>query len=300
MRLLSTILSLSTLLFFASSCQNQVGEFDASGSFEAEETIISAEANGLLQSFNLREGQDLKPGQIVGHIDSLPLSLKKQQLLAQMAAMESRRPNKALQLAPLQSQLKTAKSEQDRISKLKAGGAATAKQTDDIAANISALSKQIAAQESNLNIAISSLEKDLEQMQVQVAQVDDQLKRCVITNPVKGKVLSKYAEQYEMTAAGKPLYKIADLSQIILRAYVSGNQLVQINLNQKVTVYTDNGEGGFKETEGEIVWISDQSEFTPKTIQTKGERANMVYALKVLVKNDGSYKIGMYGEIKFL
>tara|TARA_R110002050_G_scaffold18382_3_gene53760 strand:+ start:1996 stop:2898 length:903 start_codon:yes stop_codon:yes gene_type:complete len=300
MRLLSTIFSLSTLLFFASSCQNKGHEFDASGSFEAEETIISAEANGLLQSFNLREGQDLKPRQIVGHIDSLPLSLKKQQLLAQMAAMESRRPNKALQLAPLQSQLKTAKSEQDRINKLKAGGAATAKQADDIAANISALSKQIAAQESSLNIAVNSLEKELKQMQVQVAQVDDQLKRCVITNPVKGKVLSKYAEQYEMTAAGKPLYKIADLSQIILRSYVSGNQLPQVKLNQKVTVYTDNGEGGFNEREGEIVWISDQSEFTPKTIQTKDERANMVYALKVLVRNDGRYKIGMYGEIKFL
>ncbi len=161
------------------------------------------------------------------------------------------------------------------------------------------LKKQIEAQQSTLSISSEGLSKDIVPLQVQVEQLNDQLAKCKIINPANGTVLAKYAEANEMTTTGKPLYKIADLSNIILRAYITSNQLTQVKLNQKVKVLTDDGKGGYKETEGTVTWINDKAEFTPKTIQTKDERANMVYALKIKVKNDGSYKVGMYGEIKF-
>ena len=150
-----------------------------------------------------------------------------------------------------------------------------------------------------MDISTESINSDVLPLQVQVEQLNDQLAKCKIINPANGTVLTKYAEANEMTATGKPLYKIADLSNIILRAYITGDQLPQIKLNQKVKVLTDDGRGSYKKTEGTIIWINDKAEFTPKTIQTKNERANMVYAIKVRVKNDGTYKIGMYGEIKF-
>jgi HlyD family secretion protein len=293
------IISLSSLLAFTISCQSSDHDFDASGSFEAEETIISAQANGILNSFQIREGQNLKAGENVGQIDTFALHLKKEQISAQIEAVASRSPNKNVQIASLKSQLDHAKSEKSRMSKLVAGGAASTKQLDDLESKISSLRKQLSALESKLNISINSIEKDIKQLEVQRRQIEDQLLKCKIINPLKGQVIASYAEQFEMTAAGKPLYKIADLSQIILRAYITGNQFPQVKLNQKLSVYTDNGDGGFNETTGKVIWISDKAEFTPKTIQTKDERANMVYALKVLVKNEGAFKIGMYGEIKF-
>jgi HlyD family secretion protein len=293
------IISLSSLLAFTISCQSSDHDFDASGSFEAEETIISAQANGILNSFQIREGQNLKAGENVGQIDTFALHLKKEQISAQIEAVASRSPNKNVQIASLKSQLDHAKSEKSRMSKLVAGGAASTKQLDDLESKISSLRKQLSALESKLNISINSIEKDIKQLEVQRRQIEDQLLKCKIINPLKGQVIASYAEQFEMTAAGKPLYKIADLSQIILRAYITGNQFPQVKLNQKLSVYTDNGDGGFIETTGKVIWISDKAEFTPKTIQTKDERANMVYALKVLVKNEGAFKIGMYGEIKF-
>jgi HlyD family secretion protein len=293
------IISFSSLLAFTISCQSSDQDFDASGSFEAEETIISAQANGILNSFQIREGQNLKAGENVGEIDTFALHLKKEQISAQIEAVASRTPNKNLQIASLKSQLDYARTEKSRWSKLVAGGAASTKQLDDIESKISSLSKQLIALESSLNISINSIEQDIKQLEVQRRQIEDQLLKCKIINPLKGQVIASYAEQFEMTAAGKPLYKIADLSQIILRAYITGNQFPQVKLNKILSVYTDNGEGGFNETTGEVIWISDKAEFTPKTIQTKDERANMVYALKILVKNEGAFKIGMYGEIKF-
>jgi HlyD family secretion protein len=199
----------------------------------------------------------------------------------------------------LQEQLKTAEKERTRVANLVKGDAATPKQLDDINAQIEVLKKQIEAQKSTLSISSEGLGKDVVPLQVQIEQLNDQLAKCNIINPTNGTVLAKYAEANEMTTTGKPLYKIADLSNIILRAYITGNQLTQVKLNQKVKVLTDDGKGGYKETEGTIIWINDKAEFTPKTIQTKDERANMVYAIKVKVKNDGAYKVGMYGEIKF-
>lgn len=281
------------------SCNKNQDIFDASGSFEADETIISAEAQGMLKVFDIQEGQTLQAGQNIGYIDSLQLYLKKKQLEAQVMAILGKKPNILVQLSALQEQLRTAEKEKIRIANLVKGDAATPKQSDDINAQIEVLKKQIEAQKSSLNISSEGISKDVIPLQVQIEQLEDQLSKCKILNPVKGTVLTKYAEANEIASIGKPLYKIADLSTITLRAYITGNQLSQIKLNQKVKVLTDDGKGGYNETEGTITWISDKAEFTPKTIQTKDERANMVYAIKVKVKNNGLYKIGMYGEISF-
>ena len=296
---IKTIAIAVSTIFLMTACNNNKPSFDASGSFEAEETIISSEASGTIKQFNIEEGQTLKAGQSIGYIDSTQLYLKKKQLETQIKALLSKKPNISVQLSALQSQLATAEKEKIRIANLVKGDAATTKQLDDITASIEVIKKQIEAQKSSLEISSEGIGKDATPLYVQIEQLNDQLAKCNIINPTNGTVLSKYAEQNEMANTGKALYKIADLSTIILRAYISGNQLPQVKLNQKVKVSTDDGKGGFKETEGTIIWINDKAEFTPKTIQTKDERANMVYAIKVKVVNDGSYKIGMYGEIKF-
>lgn len=283
----------------AASCSDKNKMFDASGTFEAEEIIISAEATGTIRELALSEGATVKAGQTIGYIDSVQLHLKKKQLEAQINAVLSKRPNVPVQLAALREQLKTAEREQQRISSLVKSDAAPAKQLDDINAQIEVLNKQIAAQQSSLEISSDGLSKEVMPLQVQIEQLNDQLARCRIVNPVAGTVLTKYAEANEMTAAGKPLYKVANLDVITLRAYITSDQLALVKLNQTVTVHTDDGKGGMKETTGTITWINDKAEFTPKTIQTKDERANTVYAMKVQVKNDGFLKIGMYGEIKF-
>ena len=285
-------------LIALTSCNKNKSNFDASGSFEAEETIISSEAIGTIKQFNIEEGQVLKKGEFIGYIDTTQLYLKKKQLESQIKAMLSKKPNLSVQISAMQSQLATAENEKIRISNLIKGDAATPKQLDDINASIDVIKKQIEAQKSSLNIAIEGLGKDASSMLVQIEQLNDQLAKCKIINPKEGTVLTKYSEVNEMAATGKALYKIADLSNIILRVYITGNQLPKIKLNQMVKVYTDDGNGNFNETEGIITWINDKAEFTPKTIQTKDERANMVYAMKVKVKNDGTFKIGMYGEIK--
>ncbi len=285
------------MLFY--SCKEKEHSADGSGAFEAEETIISSQAQGMLMQFNVQEGQTLVAGDDVGYVDSVQLSLKKRQLEAQILALVGKRPDIPVQLSVLQEQLSAAMKERERISNLVKGDAATPKQLDDINDQVRLFQKQIAAQKSSLHISSSGISKEATAMEIQLLEIEDQLKKCTITNPVNGTVLSKYAEQNEVVSPGKPLYKIADLSNIILRAYITGGQLALAKLNQSVKVLTDNGKGGFNETEGVITWISDKAEFTPKTIQTKEERANKVYAIKVKVENDGKYKIGMYGEIKF-
>lgn len=295
-RIITLAIAVATSL---TACNDNKVSFDASGSFEAEENIISSEATGTIKQFSIEEGQTLEAGQEIGYIDSLQLYLKKKQLEAQIKAILGKKPNIPVQLSALQEQLSTTEKERTRIANLVKGDAATPKQLDDINAQIEVLKKQIEAQKSTLSISSEGLGKDVVPLQVQIEQLNDQLRKCQIINPIGGTVLAKYAEANEMTTIGKPLYKIADLSNIILRAYITSNQLTQVKLNQKVKVLTDDGKGGFKETEGTVTWINDKAEFTPKTIQTKDERANMVYAVKIKVKNDGSYKVGMYGEIKF-
>lgn len=281
------------------SCVKEKEVFDASGSFEAIETIVSAEANGMIDRFEIEEGQSLDVGQNIGYIDSTQLYLKKRQLESQIVAIIGRKPDIPVQLSALQEQLRTAERERLRIAGLVAGDAATTKQLDDIDAQIVLLKKQIEAQKSTLSISSAGLSKEVIPLQWQIAQLDDQLAKCRIVNPIRGTVLAKYAEAREMTAVGKPLYKIADLSEIILRTYITGDQLARVKIGQQVKVLTDDGKGGYDKGEGTVTWINDKAEFTPKTIQTKDERANMVYATKIKVKNDGRYKIGMYGEILF-
>jgi len=281
------------------ACQPEKKTFDASGSFEAEETIISAEATGTLLKFDVTEGADLDSGQIIGYIDSIQLYLKKKQLEAQVRSVLGKKPNVPVQLSALQAQLETAEKEKIRFTNLVEAGAAPSKQLDDINAQIKSLKSQIDALKSSLEISSKGYASDAAPLEIQILQINDQLAKCRIRNPMHGTVLIKYANVNEMAAIGKPLYKIADLTTINLRAYITGDQLPTVKLNQQVKVLTDDGNGGFKETQGTITWISDKAEFTPKTIQTKEERANLVYAIKIAVNNDGQYKIGMYGEVKF-
>ncbi len=293
-KILSFVASAALLI---SSCAPKPRTFDASGAFEAEETIISSEASGILRQFSVTEGQTLEAGQRIGYVDSVQLFLRKKQLSTQISALLSKKPNIAVQIATLQEQLRTAENEKNRFVNLAKAGVATGKQVDDLNASIEVIKKQLLAQQSSLEITSDGMTKETLPLHVQIEQLDDQLSKCTLTNPIHGTVLAKYAEANEMTSPGKALYKIADLSDIILRVYISGNQLANVKLNQQVSVNTDDGKGGMKSTRGTITWINDKAEFTPKTIQTKDERANMVYAVKVRVKNDGFYKIGMYGEI---
>lgn len=289
---------LVALVILMTSCGGDTTRYDASGTFEAVETIVSAEATGVIKKFTVEEGQDLQAGQVVGYIDSVQVYLKKKQLEAQISAVLSRKPNIASQIASLQEQLKQAQREQQRITNLLKADAATQKQLDDANAQVEIIKKQIAGQESSLGITSKSLTEESGPLTLQIAQLNDQLAKCKIVNEVNGTVLTKYAEANEMTASGRPLYKIADLSQVILRAYVTGDQLPALTIGQKVTVLIDGADNTYKEYPGEVQWISNKAEFTPKTIQTKDERANLVYAVKIRVKNDGLIKIGMYGEVQ--
>lgn len=291
-------LNLLLLLLLFSACKNTKEAHDASGTFEAVETIVSAEATGTIKAFNIEEGQTLQAGQPIGYIDSLQLYLKKKQLEAQVSAVLSKKPDIASQTAALREQLRQAEHEYKRTVNLVKADAATPKQLDDARTLVAIIKKQIAAQQSSLDINSGSITEESAPLRVQIQQLNDQLAKCRILNPVEGTILTKYAEVNEETAAGKPLYKVAALNNIILRAYISGDQLGKIKTNQLVSVLVDDSKDTYKTYPGTIEWISSKAEFTPKTIQTKDERANLVYAIKIRVKNDGYLKIGMYADIK--
>ena len=295
------ILSLPAIaaLLLAGACKSEQ-TFDASGAFEAEETVISSEAQGVILRLDVEEGAVADSGAEVGCVDTTELCLTREQLLARIEALTARKPETAVQLAALQEQLATAEHERDRHVRLVAGDAATPQQIDDATAQVAVLQRQIAAQRSTLRTSIEGLDKDARALAVQVEQTDDRLRRCHIVNPVRGTVLTKYARANEVTAPGQPLYRIADLTQMTLRVYITGRQLSEVQIGRHVSVYTDSGEGDMHRAKGVVTWISDRAEFTPKTIRTKDERADLVYAVKVRVPNpDGRYKMGMYGEITF-
>jgi len=281
------------------SCDGKNGNFDATGNFEATEVIVSSEANGKILEFNVEEGALLKVDQYLGFIDSTQLQLQKLRLFASNGAVKSRRADVAKQIAATKQQIENLKVEKQRAQNLINSNAGNRKVLDDINAQIATLEKQLAAQTSILEKGNTGVDQESSSIEIQIAQLEDQLKKCKITSPTDGTVLAKYAEKGEITAMGKPLFKIADIENIILRAYITSGQLTQLKIGQKVKVYADFGEKEQKEYQGVVTWISDKAEFTPKTIQTKDERANLVYAIKILVKNDGYLKIGMYGEIKF-
>ena len=273
--------------------------FDATGTFEATEVIVSAEASGRLLSFDIEEGTTLKDGQEVGIIDTVQLYLKKLQLEASVKSVEGQRPDILKQVAATQEQIVQARRERDRVSNLLRVGAANQKQLDDAESLLEVLRKQLDAQNSTLRNSDRSLTWQSSSVGIQVAQIEDQLRKCHITSPLTGTVLAKYAEAGELAAPGTPLFKVADMEQIYLRAYITSEQLAEIKLGQQVKVYADYGKDVRQEYPGVVTWISDTSEFTPKTILTKDERANLVYAVKIAVKNDGMLKIGMYGGCNF-
>jgi HlyD family secretion protein len=306
------IVGIALLVISLAACNNDKNKYDASGTFETTEIIVAAEANGVIKQLNIEDGQVLKAGQIIGYIDSVQLWLRKKQLEAQIKSVQSKSPDIAAQTssfskqkAVIQSQLRTQLHEKERIENLVKADAATPKQLDDINGQVDALQKQLdvihsqeVAQTSQLTTQTSGLAGDIAPLKVQIDQVNDQLSKCKLVNNVNGTVLVKYAEANEMASNGKPLYKIADLSTLILRAYISGDQLSSVKINQPVKVLVDDANKKYKEYPGTIEWISSKAEFTPKTIQTKDERANLVYAVKILVKNDGYLKIGMYADVK--
>lgn len=289
------ILSIIVILIFFAGCSNDKQKSDAYGNFEATETIVSSESSGKLNEFSVEEGMLIESGEIVGYIDTSQLYLKKNQLAQQKNTTRTKFKNVSAQISVLQEQKRVAQREKERIERLLKDEAATGKQLDDINGSIDVINKQI----NSIEMQNSTTNEELKGLDVQIEQVVDQLQKSSITNPVKGTVILKFAEQGEIVNFGKPLYKIADISTMELRAYVSGAQLPEIKLGQKVKVLIDDGKSGYKTLEGEISWISSKAEFTPKIIQTKEERVNLVYAVKVRVINDGSIKIGMPGEVVF-
>ncbi|GHT00084.1 membrane protein [Bacteroidia bacterium] len=297
MKTLKAIILFTTLLLFI-SCGNKKGNYDASGTFEATEVLVSAQASGQILQLDLTEGQTLEAGKEVGWIDTVQLYLKKKQLLAGMKAVDSRTYNVSLQIASLKQQIAKQQTELARFRNLVQSNAATQKQVDDIQSSIDVLQKQLTAQTETLQNTNSSLSAEVSGLYIQVEQINDLINRSIISSPLTGVVLSKYAEEGELAVQGKALFKVADMEHVYLRAYITADQLTQLKLNQEVSVFTDFGKKEMTEYKGMITWIADKAEFTPRTVLTKNERANLVYAVKIAVKNDGYLKIGMYGEIK--
>ena len=274
------------------------GDFDATGTFEATEVVVSAEATGRILRFDAEEGDVLEVGRQVGAIDTVQLYLQKLQLERQRASVVSNRPDIAKQAASLREQIAKQQTERRRVENLLKDGAATTKQLDDIDAQIKVLNGQLEAQLSTLRNNAASIDENSSSIDLQIARIEDQLAKCRIASPVAGTVLAKYSEAGELASVGRPLMKVADLDRIYLRAYFTSDQLAGLKLGQEVTVTADFGGDSRIDYPGRIVWIASESEFTPKTIQTRDSRANLVYAAKIAVENDGRLKIGLYGEVR--
>lgn len=288
------VVFLTTILV---GCGSGNEKFDATGTFEAEEIIVSSEATGKLVKLTIEEGTQLKQNEIVAVVDTIQLSLRKKQLEASVKALLSKQPDVNIQLAAIKEQIETANNEKHRIENLVKANAATTKQLDDISSQLDILNKQYEATKSSLTITKAGLQNETLPLIAQIEQIHDQINRSIVKNPIEGTVLTRYTKQNEIATTGKALYKIANLTTMTLRAYINGDQLGKIKLGQKVKVFVDKGNDEQKKLKGEIFWVSSKAEFTPKTIQTKDERANLVYAIKVKVVNDGYLKMGMYGEI---
>ncbi len=280
------------------ACGGNEKEYDATGTFEATETTVFAEQNGTLLTFGVNEGDNIEANLEVGLIDTTQTWLKIQQLDATKKVYQSQKPDMERQIAATRQQLAKARLDEQRYRELVADGAAPSKMLDDAASQVKVLQRQLDAQISAFNTQISTLNSQITSTDVQKDQLFDQLRKCHVVTPTKGTVLEKYVERGEFVSTGKPLFKIADTENMHLRAYVTSAQLQHIKLGQQVKVFADYGDNQRKEYEGTISWISSRSEFTPKTILTDDERADLVYAVKVAVKNDGFIKIGMYGEVK--
>ena len=285
------------LSLLAVGCGNR-DDFDATGTFEATEVTVSAEANGRILCFDVEEGDSVEAAVPIGAIDTVQLYLQKLQLERQVASARSSRPDVRKQATALREQIAQQQTERRRVENLLKDGAATTKQLDDIDAQLKILQGQLDALLSTLHNNLASIDENSSAIELQIAQIEDRLSKCRIVSPVGGTVLAKYAEAGELAAVGRPLMKVADLGQVYLRAYFTSEQLSSLRLGQQVTVTADFGGDERIDYPGRITWIASESEFTPKSIQTRNSRANLVYAVKIAVKNDGRLKLGLYGEVK--
>lgn len=278
------------------SC-NKTNKFDAQGTFEAREITISSETNGKILSFPIEEGMEIKADETLGQIDTIQLHFQRKQLSAQLSALLASRPDTQKQVASLQKQIAKQKSELKRVENMLKDNAATKKQYEDIEAQIKILETQLSATLSTLNKNTTSINENALALEAQISSLEDRISKSKITSPINGTILVKYAQEGETTVSGKPLLKVADLENIYLRAYFTSEQLPKIKVGNKVKVIADFGGEERYEYEGKITWISSQSEFTPKSIQTANSRANLVYGVKIAVKNDGRLKLGLSGEV---
>jgi HlyD family secretion protein len=284
------------MLFY--SCGNKDNVYDASGTFESTEITVSSEAGGKIMQLDVQEGMKVENTQLLGYVDTVQLFLKKKQMEASLKALQSRRPESAKQVASLEEQIIAAKREKQRVQNLLLANAANQKQLDDISTQLLVLEKQLVALKSTLQITNTGITDESSVIEIQIAQLEDQLRKSRITSPIKGTVLVRYAEAGELATPGKPLFKVADLEKMFLRVYITADQLTQMKIGQQVKVTADFGEKQSRDYSGTMTWISDKAEFTPKSIQTRNERANLVYAVKIAVQNDGYLKIGMYGQMQ--
>lgn len=289
-----------TLAFLLAACQQEENSADAYGNFEATETIVSAEANGKLLFLNVEEGKTLKAGELVALVDTTLLYLQKKQLRATLGTIGKKTQDPNPQIAVLEGQKANLIRERDRVKALLADKAATPKQLDDLNGQIEVVERQISAARKQAGTANTGILGEKDPVLAQIQMLEEQIRRCYVRNPVSGTVLTKIAEPSEVVGFGSPLYKIAPLDTLELRAYVSGSQLANLKIGQQVTVQIDEEGGGVRSLPGQVSWISSKAEFTPKTIQTKEERVNLVYAFKVRAANDGALKIGMPGEVVFV
>lgn len=289
---------ITILAFSVVSCAKKEIKWDATGTFEATEVTVSAEGTGNIVRFDVEEGRQLTSDEVVGCIDTVQLHLKKLQLKASRSAAINRLQDVAKQIAVTEQQIEWQKSEKKRFEGLLSKDASTQKQVDDISNQIAVLNKQLVAQHSTLESGNKSITDDSKSIEIQIAQIEDQLLKCNIVAPITGCVLVNFVEKGEFASVGKPLFTIADMNNIYLRAYITADLLTKMKIGEHVKVYSDFGEDDQREYDGIVEWVSSRSEFTPKTIQTRNERASLVYAVKIAVKNDGYLKIGMYGEVK--
>ena len=289
---------LAGVALMMAACGGNEKAYDATGTFEATETTVYAEQSGALLTFSVNEGDHIEAGKEVGLIDTTQTWLKIRQLDATKEVYQSQKPDMERQIAATRQQLSKAQQDEQRYRELVADGAAPSKMLDDASSQVKVLQKQLDAQISSLSTSTRSLDKQTVAANVQIEQLRDMLRKCHIVTPTKGTVLEKYVERGEFVTIGKPLFKIADTEQMFMRAYVTSAQLQNIKIGQQVKVFADYGDGQKKAYDGTVSWISSRSEFTPKTILTDDERADLVYAVKVAIKSDGYVKIGMYGELK--
>ena len=297
MDMIKRILLLGTLSLLLFSC-NRGNDFDATGTFEATETTLSAEATGKIIAFDAEEGATVREGQLLGCIDSTTLVLQREVLKKQQAALLASRPDVQKQVAALRAQIAKQETELARIKKMRAGGAATGKQVDDAESQLLVLQSNLDATLQTLHSSAATVDGNAAALEAQMRLLDDQIAHCRIVAPADGTVLVRYVQRGEMVALGKPILKVADLEQVYLRAYFTSDQLAHIKLGQEVTVVADFGGSEQHRYKGTVTWIASESEFTPKGIQTRNSRANLVYAAKIAVKNDGRLKIGLYGEVE--